>query len=190
MGSDLIPSPSRRRSIRPAKTLAVLALAAAGGACQSEPSFVVIEPPLPDSADAHHPTCLQGCAVAPPDAPADDVVAEWLQALQAAPVAAASPAIDALLFHRDATQRYLRAHPDLLATPHGQHLGGELRRTEAIVEMRVVDEKGRVRARLPPRRVPLGQKRHIAFADYQELQPFEASGTVVRVGLGHIWTRY
>ena len=66
----------------------------------------------------------------------------------------------------------------------------ELARDHAVIAMRVIDEHGVVRARLHETRVKVGKKRHIHFSEYTRMQPFETSGTVVRVGLGHIWSRF
>jgi len=135
--------------------------------------------------------CMTGCAVEPAGPLSDGEIASLLAKVAVEPYGAPTIALETLLFHTDATRAYLAVHgTNPLDPERGRLLRRELSRTHAIVSMRLVDAHGVVRARVDESRVPLGKKEHIAFKDYVRLQPFEASGTVTRVGLGHIWTRY
>jgi len=135
--------------------------------------------------------CHGGCSVKPPQSKPDEEIAALLHEVAGEPYGKASKALETLLFHADSTRNYLAHHAgEILDAKREAFVLRELHRTYAIVEMRMVDEHGVVRAELAASRVPFGKKQHLVFSDYDRLQPFEASGTVVRVGLGHIWTRY
>ncbi len=76
-----------------------------------------------------------------------------------------------------------------LSTAHRRWLERQLRYTHAEVTLRIVDDRGRERARLPWTRVPFGDKRHLHPRTI-DIQPMTFNGTVMRTGMGHIWARY
>jgi hypothetical protein len=133
-------------------------------------------------------SCQTGCR--PPVLTARSIgeFAAWMGAVLATPVGSPSLALDSLLFHREDTLRWMANNS--LPKPWATFLARELSRTHAIIEMRLIDDKGVVRAHLPSTDVPLGVKTHSGFARRLDLQPFEISGTVLRVGLYHLWSRF
>lgn len=135
-------------------------------------------------------SCLKGCAVDPVPPPSADEIASLLEKVGVAAVGEASDAIEILLFHAEAVRSYVETKGTGLDPERDRHFRRELSRKHALVAMRIIDENGVVRARLDETRVPLGIKRHLKFDHYVRMQPLETNGTVVRVGLGHIWTRY
>lgn len=174
----------------------LLILAVAVTACDGPaPHIRVIVPPLPGESresEGGDGCSATGCSVEAPDAPASEEMAELLKTYAAAPVDESSQALDTLLFHGAHTAAYLAANgAEPLDVAHHRFLSRELGRTHVIVDMRVVDEHGVVRARLGERRVPIGKKTHHWFTERTgDLQSFDTSGTVVRVGLHHLWSRY
>lgn len=103
---------------------------------------------------------------------------------------ASHPALETLLFFGDHTRDMIKQH-GVAALPRGHRdlLLRELKRTHALVTMRIVDDKGTVRADLPWTRVPFGVKQHL-HPHAQGIQEMSINGTVMRTGLGHIWARY
>ena len=135
--------------------------------------------------------CTIGCALAPPGPLPDDEIAGLLARVAGASYGAPTLPLETLLFHADATRDYIERNGTAPLDPErARFLQTELARTHAIVSMRLIDASGVVRARLGETRVTLGKKEHLVFRDTVRLQSFEANGTVARVGLGHIWTRY
>jgi hypothetical protein len=133
----------------------------------------------------------KGCSVKLPPAPSADELAALLVAYGKEDATVASTPLDTLLFFRYATLAHLGTHgAGGLPAAHEAFLRRELSRDHAYIAMRLVNEKGEVRADLGERRVPLGRKTHQWFHDRHDLQEFNTNGTVVRVGLGHIWSRY
>ena len=65
----------------------------------------------------------------------------------------------------------------------------ELRRTTATFSLRMIDEHGVERARVPETAMALGVKLHMQVDDGVHTGPFNANGTVVRVGRDHVWIR-
>ena len=136
-------------------------------------------------------TCTSGCALEPPAPIRRDEIESHLAAVAAAPPGAPTEALESLLFYADATREHLdRYGAGPLDGERAELLRRELRRTHVRVAMRLVDASGTIRGRLDEKVVPLGVKSHLVFDRVEGLQPFEANGTVARVGLGHIWARY
>ena len=100
-----------------------------------------------------------------------------------------SPALEALLFHADSVRIFLDQHGPRALGRHHTLLMRQLAVTHAVIEIKVVDETGRIRAQFAPTRVPLGRKTHHLATKSHELHGLEVSGTVVRVGLEHVWSR-
>lgn len=143
---------------------------------------------------AHHPIpkqCASGCDVAPA-AIAEGISSQELEdavrVFAAMPARMESVALDTLLFHAAATRDYLARGTGPLSAVHRARLERELARDHALIEFRLVDEHGVTRAWLEERAVPLGVKQHLDFA-HERLPGLVASGTVVRVGTEHLWTR-
>ncbi|MCZ6689292.1 MAG: hypothetical protein O7H41_06785 [Planctomycetota bacterium] len=137
--------------------------------------------------------CAAGCAAIPisdPDLTRDEFE-DLLVRLAREPLNEMSPALETLLFYGPRAARLLAIHgAAALDSAGARFLEKELARQEIWVAMRLVDEKGTVRARMAPTRIPLGERRHLRVEEATDLQPPEFSGTVRRVGLNHIWTRW
>lgn len=151
--------------------------------------------PTPEPAAEPGPggECATGCAAAPADtealAPAE--FRRLLAAFAAEPMSEESPALETLLFHGAESARLLAEEgPGLLDSRRLAFLERELGRTHVRLAVRVVDERGVERMRLGPRRLPWGEKQHLHPDRTTDLQPPELSGTVRRVGLHHLWTRF
>ena len=100
-----------------------------------------------------------------------------------------SDALDELLFYSGQTRVHLdEPGRPALSEAHMRFLNHELARTTARIELRVIDERGDVRAWLPEQRVSLGEKQHLHLED-KSLPGLLASGTVLRTSLYHLWTR-
>lgn len=98
-------------------------------------------------------------------------------------------ALETLLFHGEATRHFLaEMGPGRLSPTHVAFLERELARA-ALVEIRMVDNSGRVRVTYGPQRVPFGIKQHLHPVDH-DLQPLEFNGTVMRTGVNYLWSRY
>lgn len=134
--------------------------------------------------------CASGCLPSKHPTP---VLAEAayraLLARYAVEPAEGGPALDELLYYgRQTRELALRHGTGPLDRERAALLARELARTHVVVEFRVVDERGTVRVRLPPTRVPL-EIRYEYDMEVQDLQPVVTSGTVKRVGLKHLWQR-
>jgi hypothetical protein len=154
--------------------------------------------PSPGHAEHAHPpdapSCVGGCATAPaPDLElSEPEIAGLLEdlALEPEPLGSESLAFEALLFHGPAVRRYLAAHGSAgLPAGHRARLERELARRNAVLDLRVIDDRGEERVRFDGLTVPLGEKRHVRAPITRNLQPLEYSGTVVRVGEKHLWAR-
>ena len=157
------------------------------------PDLEPIPPPI-----AHRPVpeqppaCAAGCAADPAPIPLLGLKTfnDLLDAFADDPMTGESDALETLLFHGERALELLRrggAGP--LDDERAAFLQRELTRTHALVEVRLVDEAGRERARFQPHRVLLGERVHTGFDETFDLQPLDYSGTVRRVGLHHLWTR-
>lgn len=138
--------------------------------------------------------CAGGCETAPPMVNDDLSQEEFLRlrdAVAQEPVGLASLSLETLLFHGEATAAYLDfLGPGPLRADQVDFLRQELRRTHVQVSFRVVDEEGFVHASLSPTEVPLGKKQHVHLHTEGALGDLEAGGTVRRVGLNHVWSRW
>lgn len=137
------------------------------------------------------PTCVGSCS-AVSDGPSKSDPAKirgWLAEYAKQPMSSESPALEALLFHREATKLELLSVEGLsLDEGRAAFLERELQRSTAFLEVRVRDAAGKVRVHLPERRVALDEKQHIE-TENDLAQHVEYSGTVKRVGLDHLWVR-
>ncbi|RMH42971.1 MAG: hypothetical protein D6689_06495 [Deltaproteobacteria bacterium] len=174
---------------------------AAGAAAVGETSAVsgdvVVDivapaPVAPPKAAGDDGNCASGCSLknhpVPPFTP--EQFADALAAYQRQPVAADGDALDTLLFYGRRTRELIDLFgTDPLDDAHRTWLLRELSRTHARVSIRVIDEHGAVRALVDGQRVPIGIKQHL-HAQVKDLQPLEFNGTVMRVGLNTVWSRY
>ena len=150
------------------------------------------------SADAHahfhahgEEVCASGCAAS--NHPTKELTRayfhELLQQFATEPMDETSFALESLLYFGRQTVALLKEEGDYPLDPlRSNFLRDELRKTHALVEVRVVDEHGEVRTWLPPTRVPL-DRRHEFDMQVKNVQPLITSGTVKRVGLYHLWNR-
>ncbi len=152
-------------------------------------------PALPPGADdpTAPPSCATGCAaIATPEKTLSLEEYELLlQRFAAEPPSAESAALEALLFHGAEARRLLAQHgPGPLDRERAALLGRELARRRVLLSLRLVGEEGVVRASFGPRSVPLDDRRHLAMTEATDLSLPEISGSVRRVGLNHLWTRW
>jgi len=146
--------------------------------------------------DAGHGEPAKGCGgCSKPHDYVGDLAPEEFDALverfATEPLEPGSEALERLLFHHEDGRRYLhRAERPALDPQREAFLARELGRTHAVIGFRVIDEEGRERMRVDPTPVPLGAKQHLPTTATDDVQPASFNGTVVRVGLDHLWTRY
>ena len=149
-------------------------------------------PPGPDEVDDVPDVCSTGCSASPTatgELGADEYLA-LLRAWGAEPLGADSQALDALLFHgRDVVELEVEHGTPGLGDEHRAHLLGEVSREGVWLAVRAVNDDGVERLRLAPTLVPLGEKQHLFPEHALDVTPPEISGTVHRVGVGHLWTR-
>jgi hypothetical protein len=99
--------------------------------------------------------------------------------------------LETLLFHNEQARDYLATlGAPALDREHREFLERELDRDHAVVALRVIDGEGVERLTFKPTRVPLRKREHLRSTGTVNLQPAQASGTVVRVGLDRLWVRY
>lgn len=136
--------------------------------------------------------CASGCAASRHPTPrlSSARFHQLLKDYSEQPMSSQSPALEELLFFGPQTA-YLLA--DLEKTPLDQErlsfLRRELEREQVVVEFRIIDEEGQVRVGLPPTTVALDRRYVFEPLHTTDFQPPEASGTVKRVGLHHLWQR-
>ncbi|MEM7309004.1 MAG: hypothetical protein AAF682_20135 [Planctomycetota bacterium] len=160
-------------------------LPSAGGA----PPATRPELPAPGPSLPAAPECAAGCAALEREDEAEPVDVDALvETWRSGSAADAAAAVDALLFHREEAGEWLGRAGERDAVLRAL-LERELARSHALLELRIVDEAGAVRAHLTPTAMPLGQREHLHPERVAGLQVPEISGTVRRVGLGHLWAR-
>jgi hypothetical protein len=136
--------------------------------------------------------CKTGCAIAKHgDGPlADEELAAWLDAYQQSEALAASVALETLLYHGAQVRAFVQTKgAKVLDDAHRAKLNQELQRVYAVVEARLVNDEGEVVSHLKPTEVRLGEKAHLYVPGMKDRPPFEISGTVMRVGVAHLWAR-
>jgi len=115
----------------------------------------------------------------------------WLASYAADRPSAPDLALETLLFHGDRTRAQLdRLGYGPLSPAHRTALDRELARDRVVVEMRLVDESGALRAVLSPTEIPLVEKQHLLLERTGSLGQLVSGGKVKRVGLDHFWTRW
>ncbi len=151
--------------------------------------FVLVTPTkaAPDNA------CAGGCKTARHDSPklGDKALQAWLEAYQADPAQAANTPLETLLYHgTEVRTHFNHKGTSPLDEAHAHFLQNALQKNHAMVQMRLVSDAGIVIAELKSTRVALGQKAHLRIPATGDLQAFDYSGTVKRVGLNHLWGRF
>ena len=172
-------------------TLVVLLLTSA---CAGQAGYVITAPtPYADGNHAPARGCQGGCALVrdPHDALSSLQIEALINTATRLPVGADSEALDALLFHDNEARAYLLKGqlPEGVSPEWTQWLGQQLRRRTATFSLRITDEHGVVRARVPATPMALGMKLHMQVDDGVHTGPFNANGTIVRVGRDHVWIR-
>ncbi len=136
--------------------------------------------------------CSQTCSLK--DGPHGQTEADFRSTIQAwlkEPMSDASLPLETLLFYGDTTRDYLNGLDDLsLTVARRAFLMTELARDQVAIEMRVVDDQGRIRGTMQASNVPFGKKQHLRFKGTGTLGHLETGGRVRRVGLAHLWSRW
>lgn len=141
------------------------------------------------------PAAAAGCDTSCESAHAHDLSDEdfalWLASYAADAPEEPGLALETLLFHGRHTREQLdRLGYGPLDEAHRAVLDRELARDAVVVEMRLLDEDGAVRALLPATEIPLVEKQHLALEGTGSLGQLITGGKVKRVGLAHLWTRW
>jgi hypothetical protein len=137
--------------------------------------------------------CAGGCARA--HLPDEKLAAEQIEPLLAA-IAKQAPGepslqLDTLLFHGAKVAEYIDAYGHApLTDAQARFLDAELAKKHAMLEIRLIDDQGAERARLDPTRVPLGIHFDLELSRAQDLQPPRVTGTLARVGVDYVWSRF
>lgn len=136
--------------------------------------------------------CASGCALSrhpTPELPKQKFL-DLVQAYSTEPMSEDSPALEELLFFGAQAKYYLRNSEEIaLDAQRLAFLKKELSRDKVVAEFRILDDSGVVRVGLPPTEVGLDRRYVFEPLNTQDFQPPEASGTVKRVGLNHVWQR-
>ncbi len=135
--------------------------------------------------------CASGCSLKKHPAPhlTAERFTEVLAAYAEAPVDQESEGLDTLLFYGTRTEELIESYgTGPLSEAHRAFLTRELTRKFAYTEIRMVEPDGSIRASVS-QRVPIAIKQHLR-AEVKNLQPIEFNGTVMRVGLNTVWSRY
>lgn len=135
--------------------------------------------------------CASGCALSNHPTPvlSRDEFLSLIAQCAVGPMNETNHALETLMYYgRQADVQLDGLGTNPLDAPRLEFLRRELSRSYASISLRLIDERGVIRAELPPTRVPL-DRRHVFELDATDLPPLVASGTVKRVGLHHLWTR-
>lgn len=136
--------------------------------------------------------CASGCALS--RHPTPFLEREHFEALvsefSSQPMSEDSPALEELLYFGPQTSRELEATDETpLDSQRLAFLKTELARDQVQIEFRIIDEDDVARVQLPPTTVNLDRRYAFEPLNTVDFQPPEASGTVKRVGLNHLWQR-
>ena len=136
-------------------------------------------------------TCASGCAASrhPTKRLSRGHYRRLLRECSSAPMDRFNLAYETLLYFGRQTLVLLDQYgTDPLSATQHQQLASELKRSHALVSIRVVDDRGTTRSWTNDVRVPL-DRRHVFEMETNQVQPLITSGTVKRVGQDHLWTR-
>lgn len=152
-----------------------------------DPADVRIYVPEP-TGSSKKPGCQGTCQISNPEVLTPAAADIMLAKVVAMPVGTDSLELDTLLFHDHETQHRLDEKAVPMSAEWESFLRKELLRKEVRVTIRVIDDKGAERAFIEESWV-IGQRMHHVVHDVKGVPPFEASGTLVRVGREHLWVR-
>jgi hypothetical protein len=145
-----------------------------------DPTYQPAKPACASCGDARHPT-----------APLNKEEYEALIKQYALEPVDQSDALDALCYYGVQTRVMMEQYGvGELDEGHASFLREEISRTHVIMSVRVTDENGVVRVSFDERRIPLDYRGHHAVDKAVDVTPPEISGTIKRVGLHHIWSRF
>lgn len=163
-------------------------------ACATQADYVITAPtPFADGNHAAAKGCQGGCTLVrdPKDALSSLQIEALLNTATRLEVGADSEALDTLLFHDNEVRAYFLVGqlPASVSPEWAAWLRHQLHRRTAAFSLRIIDEHGVVRAKVPPTPMALGMKLHMQVDDGDHTGPFNANGTIVRVGRDHVWIR-
>lgn len=170
-----------------------ICFAVACGTADAGESEIVVEIIVPGShvvKDAKG-ECASGCSLKKHPVPhfTSELFTDALAAYAEAPVDQEGEALNTLLFYGTRTEELIESYgTGPLSEAHRAFLARELTRRFAYTEIRMVELDGSIRASVS-QRVPIAIKQHL-HAEVKNLQPIEFNGTVMRVGLNTVWSRY
>lgn len=173
--------------------LGSLLLFSACATTQGAGYVITVPTPVADGNHAAAKGCQGGCALVRD--PKDDLSPLQIDALlntaTRLAVGTESEALDTLLFHDNEVRAYLLAGalPAAVSPEWASWLSNELHRRTAQFSLRIIDEHGVERAKVPATPMALGMKLHMQVDDGVHTGPFNANGTIVRVGRDHVWIR-
>lgn len=152
-----------------------------------------IEPPTKVIFEPHGENmCASGCAASRHPTPplSDSRFEELIDSYALEPMTEDSKALEELLFFGSQTEfRLEELTSERLDKKRLEFLKSELKRSKVRMEFRIIDDEDTVRVALDPTEVPFDRRYVFEPLKTQNFQPPEASGTVKRVGLRHIWQR-
>lgn len=106
------------------------------------------------------------------------------------PLKDGSKALEYMLFYGKKTKSYLKKYPPKdLNKGHLSFLEKQLSRSKAYISLRLVDEKGVIRASFTRKMAEVGGHFSVKADKIERVQRPSFSGKVKRVGLHHIWVR-
>ncbi len=167
------------------RLLSVCALAVLGlSAVVPPPPATAVEAPQTAAQDTEH---CSACSAHPhrEAAPSREDVLVQLATFAREPMTADSPALEWLLYHGDHVREFI-AGADL-DPARREFLEGEIARDRADIELRIVTRDGTVRATASGS-TRLGEKVHL-MPEHNDLG-IDFGGSVLRVGLHHLWSRF
>ncbi len=138
-----------------------------------------------------HQLCASGCAVSRHPTPylSKDTYERLIADYSRGPMDETNAALETLLFFGPQTRRRIEQQGvGSLDSARVQFLWNQLKCTQAVIRLRVVDREGNVRSWLDETVVPF-DRRHIFDMEVNDVPDLVTSGTVKRVGLKHIWVR-
>lgn len=136
--------------------------------------------------------CATGCALAATGAKelSEGEFLSLLSDLSSEGWSTDNSALETLLFHGPRSRALLDSlGRGPLDQETAERLEAELALTHALLVVRLVEDDGTVRVQVQPRRLLLGERTHMLADLALGVQTPEITGTIVRVGLKHLWVR-
>lgn len=152
------------------------------------------KPPLIDDCGCSEPVnieekCATGCAAIPDTKFSKENFLQTIRTYAKDPLTKQSAALETLLFYGKETQKWL-AETSFLDKEHMDILQRELQKKHVAISLRIVDENNDLRLELEPTIVKVGEKYHQHIHKTKDMQEVEISGTIKRVGVDHLWSRF